>query len=127
MKPPKPSITEVFHHYGGTVTGADRGGWQKATCALLEHDDKSPSASLNESECRWHCWTCDKGGDAIDLVKENEGLVGYAEAAKRTQELFGAGDGGRSERSDSAGGGLFPRAPRNNLRGGIRRAPWMSL
>ncbi|MGZ3387407.1 MAG: hypothetical protein ACXVB5_21195 [Isosphaeraceae bacterium] len=81
---------------------------------------------MNESECRWHCWGCDRGGDAVDLVAANERL-GVADAIRRTEELFGAGDGGSREESDGAGGGLFPRAPRNNLRGGYKKPPWLSL
>src|ERR1700760_3718127 len=67
---PKPSIPELWESYGGAFLTGDRGGWRRATCVL--HEDATPSASVNEEECKWHCYTCDKGGDAIDLIMEKE-------------------------------------------------------
>lgn len=122
MKPiPKPSITEVFFHYGATVVGSDRGSWQKATCALNDHDDRSPSASINESECKWHCWTCDKSGDAVDLVGANEGLP-FREAVQFVLKTFG----GEASDNNTNKSSLLPRG---GSRQGRRNwtAPWTRL
>lgn len=119
---PKPSITAVFEHYGAQVIGADRGGWQKATCALNDHDDKSPSASINEEDCRWHCWTCDKSGDAVDLVMANEGLE-FREAIEFINKTFA------SERvdNDSSSNSLNPRRGARAAVRGKWTAPWAKL
>ena len=36
------------------------------------HDDHDPSLSIKGD--RWKCWTCNKGGDVIDFIKNYYGL-----------------------------------------------------
>ena len=61
---PKPNIVEVVEALGGMMAGPDRGGWRSCTCPI--HDDGTASAGVNEDECRFHCFTCDLDGDAVD-------------------------------------------------------------
>ena len=119
---PKPSITAVFEHYGAQVIGSNMGGWQKATCALNDHDDLSPSASVNEDECKWRCFSCDKGGDAIDLIRENES-AGFADAKRLAENFLGEGD--QPVRTERGSTGLLPRATRGQQRGGGFVPPWL--
>lgn len=46
--------------------------WQKAHCPF--HKDKKASASVNWGRSRFRCHACDIGGDAIDIVMEQESL-----------------------------------------------------
>jgi hypothetical protein len=36
------------------------------------HDDRHPSLAVNEEKQKFHCFSCDKGGDVIDFVREME-------------------------------------------------------
>ncbi len=55
------------------------GRWLKWTCPF--HDDrKTPSLGLAGS--RWKCFGCGRSGDAIDWLREREGLT-FREACKR--------------------------------------------
>jgi len=38
-------------------------------CPFPDHEDKSPSFSIDKSGFRWKCFGCDKHGGSIDLVK----------------------------------------------------------
>ena len=69
---PEVNIVELWEAYGGTLTGADRSEWRKATCVL--HDDNTASASVNEEAGRFHCFVCSIGGDAIQLIMEVENV-----------------------------------------------------
>ena len=46
------------------------------------HNEKSPSFSVNQQEGFWHCFGCQKSGDAITFVREIEGLD-FAPAVER--------------------------------------------
>jgi len=43
--------------------------WYTTNCPLPGHKDKKPSFSFNYSG-GWHCFTCNKKGDAVHLAKE---------------------------------------------------------
>ena len=47
-------------------------GSYKALCPF--HGEKSPSFYVSEPKEIWHCFGCDKGGDAISFVMEIEGM-----------------------------------------------------
>lgn len=85
MEMPRPSISALWEAYGGRLVGRDVGGWRKALCVL--HDDKTPSATINEDEGKWKCFVCDAYGDAIDLIMRRD-LVGFRAACK-IAEAFG--------------------------------------
>lgn len=44
----------------------------KISCPF--HNDKTPSLSYNPKTDKWHCFSCGRGGDAIDFIKENKGF-----------------------------------------------------
>lgn len=58
--------------------------WEKAQCPF--HSDKRPSASLNWGKSRFRCHACDIGGDAIDIVMEQENLQ-FRQAMEWIQNL----------------------------------------
>lgn len=58
--------------------------WEKAHCPF--HKDKKASASVNWGKSRFRCHACDIGGDAIDLVMENENLQ-FREAMEWVESL----------------------------------------
>lgn len=122
---PKPSISEVFEHYGLKLIGPDRGGWRKAECPVPDHEDRNPSASVNEDACRWYCHACGRGGDAIDLIQEVESGIGIASAIERAKELLGDDDGAvREQRGRS---GLLPRKQGHRPGRSNFKAPWTRL
>lgn len=88
MKFPKPNIIEVLEHLGGQVVSS-RGTWRKARCPI--HEDGSPSASVNEDDCRFNCFVCDFNGDAVDLIGRCLDL-GQPDALAYCKEHFGDGD-----------------------------------
>lgn len=72
-------IGPVLSHYGG-VLPSPRSGWAVMRCPF--HADRLPSASVNYPKNRFHCFTCNISGDAIDVVIWKEGgdfasAVGY--------------------------------------------------
>ena len=63
----------------------DRRGY-KALCPW--HKDTNPSLSFKGAKC--HCFACNNGGDAVDLVAQLYGLS-LVDAAKKIQADFGLG------------------------------------
>jgi DNA primase len=55
-------------------------GRMKGLCPF--HDEKTPSFNVNLAIGFYHCFGCGKGGDAIDFVRETEGLT-FREAIER--------------------------------------------
>ena len=53
------------------------GSHWKACCPF--HRERSPSFMVNEERQMWHCFGCNKGGDAFAFVMEMEG-IGFREA-----------------------------------------------
>lgn len=53
-----------------------RSGWQKISCIGPAHarGDRDPSASINLTLGKYHCFACDLRGDAYDLVQKLEGV-----------------------------------------------------
>ena len=120
----RPNVVEVFEYYNARVVSSS-GQWQKAQCPLLEHEDQDPSASVNEEAGKWRCWVCDKAGDGLDIVKENEGLAGFVDCLRFAETHFGGSDRkGGSE--PLRRGGLSVRS--GNHRGdGTWVPPWSSI
>lgn len=123
----KPDLESLFEHYGLRIYGADRGGWRKAECPTPDHEDQNPSASVNVSEGKWHCFTCGRGGDGYDIIQEREGFAGFADC-KRFAARFLDGSG-EPVRSDGGLGGSLSRSPRRNkgYRNTPQNAPWLRL
>lgn len=64
------------------------------SCLLPDHEDRHPSCSLKED--RWWCYSCGRGGDAIDLVQHSH-EVGLKRAVAITEAALGIGDHGDDE------------------------------
>jgi len=52
------------------------------------HEERTPSFSVNAEEKLYHCFGCQKGGDAIGFVIETEGLD-FPQAVEALAERFG--------------------------------------
>ncbi len=51
------------------------------------HNDKHPSLSVKTEKQIWHCWSCDKGGNVINLVRDLYGLS-FVDACKKIATDF---------------------------------------
>ena len=51
------------------------------------HEDKTPSFSVNEQKQIFYCFSCGRGGNVFNFLKEIEGLT-YPEAIVKTAELI---------------------------------------
>ena len=53
----------------------NRTGWQKVSCineTAHTHGDRNPSASVNLTIGKYHCFACGLAGDGFDLLLELE-------------------------------------------------------
>jgi hypothetical protein len=83
---PKFSIGPVFRYLGGDC-GDYRTGKQKVLCPF--HGDSRPSAQIDFSRNTFRCWVCEVSGDALDLLRQQEGLT-FAAALERAESLAGS-------------------------------------
>lgn len=73
------SSEDVFLHLGGKIVSR-----HMARCFI--HDDRTASLSFKNN--LWHCFGCGKGGNAISLVMEHQGLD-FVDACRLLCELYG--------------------------------------
>lgn len=66
------SIRKVLEYYGAKLPALRSFGWVSIKCPF--HEDARASASFNDKTGRFHCHTCDVGGDVIDVVAWEEKL-----------------------------------------------------
>ena len=66
------------------------GGQWMALCPF--HSEDTPSFSVSVSEGLWHCFGCDRGGDAIKLVQDHKS-VSFTEALVFLSEHFAGSNG----------------------------------
>ena len=107
---PRPPILVVWEMYGGTLAGnqlAGKPGWAKARCCL--HEDRSPSAAINQDEDKYKCFVCNVSGDAIDLIMRHDD-IDFAAALVVADEILASG-GGPLRGSDRPETSLVPRRP----------------
>ena len=58
----------------------------KALCPF--HNEKTPSFTVSRDRQQFHCFGCGKGGDAIEFVREHEGLT-FMEALRKLADRVG--------------------------------------
>lgn len=109
----------ILDHYDQEFN-PDRGGNQQVRCVF--HDDRHASASVNLDEGVFNCFTCGIGGDAIELIKIQEG-VGFGEAKRLAEELAGK-DSSEVPRVSDSGSGFLPRKQGHRQRGKGYVSPW---
>lgn len=76
-------IVKVAEYYGLKLDRAYK-------CVCPFHKEKTASFSISPRKQIWHCFGCDKGGDAISLVSELLNINNY-QAAKSINDKLGLG------------------------------------
>ena len=95
-------LTPIIHHYGGEVR---EGRNVSVKCCM--HDDTRRSAVINTYDNLYFCHTCGKGGTAVQIVMEKEGL-GFKDALERANEIA-VGSGHSVRRGARRGKRSVPR------------------
>ena len=100
----------------------DKDGNQQVLCPF--HEDTTASASVNLGEGLFKCFTCGVQGDAIELLRTQEGME-FADAKRVAQELADGVGASVSRRSDRGGSYL---SRNKGSRPGRRnwKSPWSS-
>ena len=96
------SITTIVSHYGGEVK---EGRNVSVKCCI--HHDTRRSAVIDTYNNLYFCHTCGKGGSAVDVVMEKEGL-GFKDAINRAEEIV-AGSGDTLQQSSQRRGAKLSR------------------
>ena len=99
------SIIDVINHYGGEVK---EGRGASVRCVM--HDDSRKSAVMNTYDNLYYCHTCGKGGSAVDVIMDKEGL-GFKDALERAIEI-------------SKGSGVSLRSGNKRRGAGVPRRTW---
>lgn len=97
----KPPIGPVLDHYHWDSTVRGYGAWGNTRCPF--HEDRTPSARVNEDEGIFHCFVCEISGDAYDLVMKAEG-VDFLRAKELIREWTGFDESGSAPNSGSGAG-----------------------
>ena len=85
-------IGDIIHFYGGEVK---EGRNVSVRCCI--HNDTRRSAVIDTYGNLYFCHTCGKGGTAVDIIMEKEG-IGFKDAVERADEILaGVGATFRSE------------------------------
>jgi len=81
-------ILKLLGDYGYPVR-PDMDREQQFSCNMHgDGNDLKPSARVYPENNSWYCWACGKTRDAIETVREKEGL-GFMEALKWLEGRFG--------------------------------------
>ena len=86
-------IGEIVNFYGGEVR---EGRNVSVRCCI--HNDTRRSAVIDTYGNLYFCHTCGKGGSALDVIMEKEG-IGFKDAVERADEILAGG--GNAVRSES--------------------------
>jgi len=96
------SIADIVRFYGGEVK---EGRNVSVRCCI--HDDSRRSAVIDTYGNLYFCHTCGKGGTAVDIIMEKEG-IGFKDAVERADEIL-AGGGNAVRRESKRRGRALPR------------------
>jgi DNA primase len=91
VQAPDLGIAEVLEHYGADLARVRETGWRPMRCPF--HKDNRASASVNLAKGGFNCHGCGVKGDAISLIKSQEGLD-YQGAIQFAEEILGRSCGG---------------------------------
>lgn len=81
------SIIDVLSHYGFKLYDGDVD--QQFPCDMHgDGSDQSPSARVYPDTASWYCWGCGKNRDAIDTVREREGVT-FIQACIHLEKIAG--------------------------------------
>lgn len=85
---PKYAIGPVLRELG--LVDALRGaGRSKVRCPF--HGDNTPSATVDEDNQWFHCFTCGIHDDAIGLLRSHGGQTDFASAKREAERISGEG------------------------------------
>lgn len=85
---PKYAIGPVLRELG-LVTHLRGSGRSKVRCPF--HADTTPSATVDEDNQWFHCFTCGIHADAIDLLREYGNQTDFASAKSEAERISGGG------------------------------------
>jgi DNA primase len=95
-------IADVVRFYGGEVR---EGRNVSVRCCI--HEDRRRSAVIDTYGNLYFCHTCGKGGSALDVIMEKEG-IGFKDAVERADEIL-AGVGATIRSESKRRGRAIPR------------------
>ncbi len=95
---PKYQIGPVLRELG-LVSHLRGHGRTKVRCPF--HMDSTPSATVDEDEQWFHCFTCGIHYDAIDLLRERGGQADFVSAKSEAERISGQGSAPVSRSSGS--------------------------
>ena len=78
--------TDIVELIGSYIPLQRAGANYKAVCPF--HIEKSPSFNVNPQRQRFKCFGCQEGGDAIDFVKDYEGMS-FVDAVQKLADRAG--------------------------------------
>ena len=78
-------IIDIFRHYVG---GELRISGNRAYAQCFIHEDRNPSLTIYQNSNSWYCFSCQAGGDGIDLVRYVMNLS-FKEAVQTLAADFG--------------------------------------
>ncbi|WP_370880910.1 CHC2 zinc finger domain-containing protein [Streptomyces africanus] len=84
-------IAPVLAYYGVDPKEA-RWGHSTIRCVLPDHDDRTPSLSIDLEKGVFHCFGCQRGGAAVQFIMFMDEKAKTREAAeRRAEEILRAG------------------------------------
>lgn len=94
MNPPRIDFAEIAARSNlRTLIESDLGPPNRSRKWLCPfHADSNPSLGLTPDGKHWKCWACNAGGDALDWIRQQEGLS-VVDAAKRLDPTLGEPSG----------------------------------
>lgn len=123
-------VEDVLQHFG--IPGAWRGRWLRSRrCPKSDHDGDAFGISR---EGRWHCHSCDQGGDLLRLVAFGHGLdprTDFQRTLEISAEIAGVTDdesfGGSAAASKPVPRAALPPIPpfEERVRLAKKRAAWV--